>query len=62
MLRKQVAGALASAVLAGTIALGGCAQPGVQADTQSEAQPEAKPAESANEAQNREALYQVSLL
>ncbi len=58
MLRKQVAGALASAVLAGTIALGGCAQPGAQ----QAAQPEAKPAESANEAQNREALYQVSLL
>ena len=58
MLRKQVAGALASAVLTGTIALGGCAQPGAQ----QVAQPEAKPAESANEAQNREAMYQVSLL
>ena len=58
MLRRPVARVLASAVLMGTIALGGCAQPGAQADTQSGAQP----AESANEAQNREALYQVSLL
>lgn len=58
MQRKLMASVLASAVLTGTIALGGCAQQGAQ----SGARPEAQPAESASVAQNREALYQVSLL
>lgn len=62
MLEKRVAGAFAGAILAGAIALGGCAQPGAQADTQSTAQPESQPADSANQAQKREAMYQVSLL
>ena len=62
MLRKPVASALASAVLTGAIALGGCSQPGTQANTQSGAQSGAQSAEGATEAQNREALYQVSLL
>ncbi len=62
MLRKSVTSVLAGAVLTGAIALGGCAQPGTQANTQSGAQSGAQPAENATETQNREALYQVSLL
>lgn len=50
MLTKSMTSVFASAVLAGTIALAGCSQPGSQS------------AEGASVTQNREAVYQVSLL